>query len=83
MAVRYCTAYETNRFTLNNYLGRVNLLGLLPTALALAAFAAAMVRLSALLMRRGAPLSSTEIIPAMAVLVIGVSGPRQVRCNCG
>jgi len=63
---------ETNRFTLNKYLGRVNLLGLLPTALALIAFAAAAVRLPAFL-SRGAPTTPSEIIPVMAVLVIVVS----------
>jgi hypothetical protein len=65
-------AIETNRFTLNKYLGRVNLLGLLPTALALLAFGAAAVRLPAFL-RRGAPVTAAEIIPVIAVLVIGVS----------
>jgi hypothetical protein len=65
-------AIETNRFTLNDYLGRVNLLGLLPTTLALVAFGAAAMRLPAVL-RRGAPLTPTNVIPVMAVLVIFVS----------
>jgi hypothetical protein len=62
---------ETNRFTLNHYLGRVNLLGLLPSALALVAFGVAAVRLPAFLTAR--PLTLAEIIPVMAVLVVGVS----------
>lgn len=63
---------ETNRFTLNQYLGRMNLLGLLPTALALLAFGAAAVRLPAFL-RRASPVTAAEIIPVMAVLVVAVS----------
>jgi hypothetical protein len=50
----------------------VNLLGLLPTALALVAFGVAAARLPTVL-RRGAPLTPTKIIPVMAVLVIGIS----------
>jgi hypothetical protein len=65
-------AIETNRYMLNDYLGRVNLLGLLPTALALAAFGAAAIRLPAAL-RRGAPLTLPKVIPLMAILVIIVS----------
>src|SRR5262249_4289081 len=65
-------AIETNRYPLNDYLGRVNLLGLLPTALALAAFGAAAIRLPAAL-RRGAPLTLPKVIPLMATLVIIVS----------
>jgi hypothetical protein len=63
---------ETNRFTFNNYLGRVNLVGLLPTILALAAFGAVAIKLSAIL-RRGPPLTLAEVIPMLAVLVVGVS----------
>jgi len=63
---------ETNRFTLNKYLGRVNLLGLLPTALALVAFGAAVIRLPTFL-RRGAPVTFAEIVRVMAVMVISVS----------
>jgi hypothetical protein len=65
-------AIETNRYTLNDYLGRVNLLGLLPTALALAAFGAAAIRLPAAL-RRSAPLTPPQVIPLMAILIIIVS----------
>lgn len=63
---------ETNRFTLNKYLGHVNLVGLVPTALALVAFGAAAVKVPAFLRRR-APVTPAEIIQMMAVLVIGVS----------
>jgi hypothetical protein len=63
---------ETNRFTLNEYLGRVNFIGLLPSALALIALGAAAIRLPALA-RPATPLTPAEVIPAMAVLVIAIS----------
>jgi hypothetical protein len=62
---------ETNRFTLNRYLGRVNLLGLLPTALALVAFGVAAAGVPALLTRRA--ITPAEIVRVMAVMVITVS----------
>lgn len=65
-------AIETNRFTLNKYLGHVNLLWLLPSILALVAFVAAASRLCAFLRLR-APAAPPDIIPIMAVLVIAVS----------
>ena len=65
-------AIETNRFTFNNYLGRVNLVGLLPTVLALLAFGRALVRLPAF-PRRVGPVTVAEIVPIIAVLVTSVS----------
>jgi hypothetical protein len=63
---------ETNRFALNKYLGRVNLLALLPTALALVAFGTAAVRLRTFV-SHGGPVTLSEIILVMATLVIAVS----------
>lgn len=63
---------ETNRYTLNAALGRVALLGLVPTALALIGLLAALLRLPAFF-RRAGPFTPADLLPMLSALIVLIS----------